>query len=70
MSFEGQQIHCCRNCVAPKRHIGCHGDCEEYLIERKHLDEENAKRYEEKLKKRNLYEMKADSVRRVMRSHR
>ena len=22
---------CCRDCVAPKRHIGCHSNCKEYL---------------------------------------
>lgn len=23
-------IDCCNGCVAPKRHIGCHGTCKEY----------------------------------------
>lgn len=27
-------IKCCRNCVAPKRHVGCHGTCKEYLEEK------------------------------------
>lgn len=27
-------IKCCRNCVPPKRHIGCHGTCEQYLKEK------------------------------------
>ena len=29
MSFE-----CCRNCKPPKRHVGCHSKCEEYLEEK------------------------------------
>lgn len=27
-------IYCCCNCVAPKRHVGCHTDCEEYVGEK------------------------------------
>lgn len=27
-------ITCCKSCVAPKRHPGCHGHCPEYLAER------------------------------------
>lgn len=32
-------IKCCKNCVAPKRHIGCHATCAEYLSEKKEHDE-------------------------------
>lgn len=28
-------IKCCKDCVAPKRHIGCHATCAEYLSEKK-----------------------------------
>ena len=28
------KIKCCKDCVAPKRHPGCHGVCPEYLYER------------------------------------
>ncbi len=27
-------IKCCKSCVAPKRHPGCHGHCPEYRAER------------------------------------
>lgn len=27
-------ISCCKDCVAPKRHISCHMTCPEYLHER------------------------------------
>lgn len=33
-------IECCRPCVPPKRHPGCHDKCEEYIKEKKHLEEE------------------------------
>ena len=33
-------INCCRYCVAPKRHPGCHGRCTEYLGEKAKHDEE------------------------------
>lgn len=28
----------CKDCTPPKRHLGCHGHCEEYLGEKKELD--------------------------------
>lgn len=27
-------ITCCKNCVHPQRHPGCHGTCEQYLKEK------------------------------------
>lgn len=33
------KIRCCQECVPPKRHVGCHGTCEEYIKERAELDE-------------------------------
>ena len=32
-------IKCCKDCVAPKRHIGCHSVCPEYIGERAAYDE-------------------------------
>lgn len=32
-------IHCCKNCVAPRRHLGCHSSCEDYIREKKDSDE-------------------------------
>jgi hypothetical protein len=32
----------CRNCVAPKRHPGCHDSCPEYRAERAEYDERKA----------------------------
>ena len=28
------KISCCKNCIAPKRHLGCHDTCEEYQKEK------------------------------------
>lgn len=27
-------ITCCKNCVPPQRHPGCHGTCKQYLKEK------------------------------------
>lgn len=43
-------IKCCKDCVAPKRHLGCHSTCSEYLTERAKMDERNEKRRLEKKK--------------------
>ncbi len=34
-------ITCCKRCEAPKRHIGCHSTCQEYLAERARMDAAN-----------------------------
>ena len=35
-------IECCRGCVAPKRHPGCHGHCPEYIAERAEYEKRKA----------------------------
>lgn len=37
-------ITCCKHCEAPKRHLGCHGSCPEYLAERARMDAANKAR--------------------------
>ena len=32
-------IQCCEGCVAPKRHIGCHAVCPEYISEKAAYEE-------------------------------
>lgn len=34
------RIECCRYCIPPKRHSGCHDKCEEYIKQKKQLEEE------------------------------
>lgn len=46
-------IKCCYKCVPPKRHLGCHETCEEYLKEK---EEWNKKKEEiTKIKTRDRY---------------
>ena len=45
-------IHCCRDCIPPKRQIGCHAYCEAYIREKAVLDEIREK--ERKWKEANL----------------
>lgn len=35
-------ITCYKDCVAPKRHVGCHAECQEYIDEKKKHDEKKA----------------------------
>jgi len=32
-------VHCCKDCKPPKRHAACHDTCEEYIAEKKHIEE-------------------------------
>lgn len=36
-------IHCCKDCVPPKRHSGCHATCKEYKDEKAQYDEDKKK---------------------------
>ena len=38
-------IKCCKDCVPPTRHIGCHAKCSKYLEEKAKWEEEKAKAY-------------------------
>lgn len=31
---------CCKGCVAPKRHVGCHSTCKEYLDDKAAYEDE------------------------------
>lgn len=62
-----RKMNCCYNC--PKRKAHCHADCEEY----KKFSEENAKRRDERGKRRateqGIYEHVQKSVESVQRRH-
>jgi hypothetical protein len=49
----GCKIKCCKDCVAPKRHLGCHDTCEDYKKEKAEHDKskqnERKKRESERL---------------------
>ena len=36
-------IHCCKDCIPPKRKPGCHAACEEYLKEKAQFEEDKKK---------------------------
>lgn len=42
-------ITCCKDCVAPKRHPGCHDYCEEYLKEKEEHERQKEAARKEKL---------------------
>ena len=35
-------IKCCKGCIAPKRHPGCHDHCPEYIEEKEQHEKEKA----------------------------
>ena len=39
----GAIIKCCHHCVAPKRHPGCHGHCQEYITQKAEYEQIKAK---------------------------
>ena len=51
------KIKCCKDCVAPKRHPGCHGVCPEYLYEKALWEEEKKVIREEHRRFSELYEL-------------
>ena len=58
-------ITCCNGCIPPKRYVGCHGVCEEFITQKKEQEE-----YKEKVKAKKLTESyhHQASVNRVYRS--
>ena len=36
------QIKCCKDCVPPARHTGCHGACEKYKAEKAEFEKQKA----------------------------
>lgn len=46
----GNKIKCCKDCVAPKRHLGCHDTCKEYKKEKAEHEAAKQKEREEKEK--------------------
>lgn len=57
------KIKCCKDCVAPKRHPGCHGVCPEYLYEKALWEEEKKVIREEHRRFSELYEQRSEGVR-------
>ena len=55
-------IICCKSCVAPKRHPGCHGHCPEYLAEKAEYEAKKAEIDKRKSIKKGLDAQTASAV--------
>ena len=64
------KIKCCKDCVAPKRHPGCHGVCPEYLYEKALWEEEKKVIREEHRRFSELYEQRSEGVRKTLKHRR
>ena len=62
-------IKCCRPCVPPKRHPGCHGSCPEYADEKAEHERLKAADYEKRKASNNIYSQRADNVAKALRRH-
>lgn len=58
-------IKCCKDCVAPKRHPGCHGHCPEYTAEKALYEAEKAEYEKQKSIKKGLDAQTASAVHRA-----
>ena len=39
-------ITCCKDCIPPKRHYGCHDNCGEYIQQKQDMEERKRDRRE------------------------
>lgn len=62
-------ITCCKECVAPKRHIGCHGNCEEYLAERAKYELLKEQYNQQKRISTDIYNQRAGRIEKALRRH-
>lgn len=63
-------IKCCKDCVAPKRHTGCHENCSEYLYEKKLHDERRQAISEKRQAENALYSQRERAVHKALRHRR
>ena len=62
-------MKCCKHCVPPKRHPGCHDHCPEYAEERAVYNEKKAAADKKKAVAHSIYKQKSDGVRRAIKKH-
>ena len=60
-------IMCCKECVAPKRHPGCHGTCEEYLAEKARYEILKADYNQQKKIYSDIYSQRANRVEKALK---
>ncbi len=63
-------FECCRYCVAPKRHPGCHSTCPDYLQQRAEYDKCKAIEDEKKRVKNGCRSQRGEAVRKAMKGKR
>ena len=63
-------ILCCKDCVPPKRHPGCHGTCPEYLGEKEAYDVQMKEYRKEHNLSNAIYAQRGLAVRRAMKHRR
>ena len=63
-------IKCCKDCVAPKRHPGCHDHCPEYQKEKADHEARKAVADKKKLTDQGIYLQRAKAVAKAMRGRR
>jgi hypothetical protein len=57
----------CKDCVAPKRHLGCHAHCPDYIEEKKENELRREKIYKAKSKVYELENLEICAKERAMR---
>lgn len=60
-------IQCCRYCVAPKRHPGCHSTCPEYLKEKALYDERKTAADQKKFTSQVVLSQRATAIRKALK---
>lgn len=64
------RIKCCKGCVAPKRHSGCHSKCPEYLQEKELWEEQRKAISQQRQAENNLYEQRSKGVYKALKRKR
>lgn len=63
-------ISCCKGCVAPKRHPGCHGSCSDYIREKAEHDALMEEDYKRRHLNQNLADQKYAAITRATKKKR
>lgn len=63
-------IRCCNGCVAPKRHVGCHGTCPDYIKEKAEHDARMAEDYKRRHLNQNLNDQRYTAITKATRNKR
>ena len=63
---ESMKIECCANCIVPKRHIGCHGTCPDYIEQSARIRELNEEIHKKKMLQSTLTSVSIEGSERTM----